>query len=181
VAAEVWLGLGSNLGDRAATLAAALGELPRQAIEVTAVSSLYATAPQELTDQPEFLNCVAHATTNLSPAGTLAACREMEAGFGRQRMRRWGPRTLDIDVLFFNNLSSDDPMLQLPHPRLWRRAFVLAPLLELWPDLAAPSGVPARQLLEALSPAQPVRVVAPAGWWRDNLDDERRRPCRARQ
>ena len=161
---DLWLALGSNLSDREATLRAALKELTAAGIVIEAVSSLYATAPQGVVDQPEFLNCVAKAQTNLSAHEALLRCQAIEATHGRARTIRWGPRTLDIDVLFYDDLISTDPDLRLPHPRLWERAFVLAPLLELWPDLAAPSGEPAKLLLDQLLREQRVRLLMSAAW-----------------
>jgi 2-amino-4-hydroxy-6-hydroxymethyldihydropteridine diphosphokinase len=162
---DLWLGLGSNLGDRATTLRAALRDLGANGMAVRAVSSLYATAPQGITDQPEFLNCVVRSRTALSAPDALRHCQAIEAIHGRVRARRWGPRTLDIDLLFYDDLVSTRPDLQLPHPRIWERAFVLAPLLELWPDLASPSGEPAQELLQRLATSQRVERVGTAVWW----------------
>ena len=162
---DLWLGLGSNLGDRAATLRTALAELTANGMAVRAVSSLYATAPQGVTDQPEFLNCVARSRTALSASDALRHCRAIETTHGRVRALRWGPRTLDIDLLFYDDLVSTRRDLQLPHPRIWERAFVLAPLLELWPDLASPSGEPAQELLQRLATSQRVERVGTAAWW----------------
>ena len=161
---DLWLSLGSNLGDRAATLAAALKLLPNHGITVVAVSSLYATAPQGFQEQPEFLNCAARTQTDLPPAEALRVCRHVEDAFGRQRSQYWGPRTLDIDLLLYDDLRLDVPALTLPHPRMWERAFVLAPLVELWPDLRFPSEELASDRLAALLPGQPVRQVSGPEW-----------------
>ncbi len=155
--ADLWLSLGSNLGNREATLRDALRALKARGLAIRAVSSLYATAPQGITDQPEFLNCVARVQTDLPAREALRQCQGVEALYGRERTLRWGPRTLDIDLLFYDNLVSTDAELELPHPRLWERAFVLAPLLELWPDLTTPGGEPARDVLQRLSMSQGVR------------------------
>lgn len=163
---DLWLSLGSNLGDREATLRGALTDLRQCGITIQTVSSLYRTAPQGFTDQPEFLNCVALGETRLSAAGALGVCQEVEALHGRDRGIRWGPRTLDIDILFYDELVSADPALLLPHPRLWERAFVLAPLLELRPGLTTPSGVKASHLLRQLTASQQVHVVSGGEWWK---------------
>lgn len=164
--ADVWLGLGSNLGNREETLRQALDDLDASGLAITAVSSLYATAPQGITNQPEFLNCAAQAATDLDPTTALQICKAVEHQHGRQRQIHWGPRTLDIDLLFYDNIQSADPALLLPHPRLWQRAFVLVPLVELWPDLRAPNGEPAALLLAQQMPSQPVRAVSSREWRR---------------
>ena len=162
---DLWLSLGSNLGDRETTLRQALQELSAHRMTIRAVSSLYATAPQGFTDQPEFLNCVARMSTALSAQDALRHCHAVEAAHGRERTLRWGPRTLDVDVLFYDNLVMTSPVLELPHPRLWERAFVLAPLLELRPDLTMPSGQPARAVLQRLEASQRVERVGQGDWW----------------
>jgi 2-amino-4-hydroxy-6-hydroxymethyldihydropteridine diphosphokinase len=129
----VFLSLGSNLGDRAATLAAArqaLAALP--GTTVVAVSRVYETAPQERAGQPEFLNQVVCLDTGLDPRDLLAECQRIEHEHGRTRELRFGPRTLDVDILLVQDVESRDPDLTLPHPRMLRRAFVLVPLEEVW-------------------------------------------------
>lgn len=129
------IALGSNLGDRAANLAAALERLARsEEIRIEAASSLYATDPVGLTDQPEFLNAAAALRTTLGPRELLAACLRVEAELGRVRALRWGPRVIDLDLLFYGELRLCEPGLQLPHPRMAERAFVLLPLAEIAPD-----------------------------------------------
>lgn len=135
-AETAFLALGGNLGDRAGALAralAALGRLP--GTEVAAVSSLYATAPVGPVPQPEFLNAAAELRTRLGPRELLAACLGIEADLGRVRTVRWGPRTIDLDLLLYGDLRLDEPGLVLPHPRLISRAFVLVPLAEIAPGL----------------------------------------------
>ena len=132
-ARRAFLSLGSNLDDRAALLAAAreaLAALP--ATRVVAASGLYETAPQERHDQPPFLNQVVVVDTGLEPLDLLHECQRIETEHGRRRTERFGPRTLDIDILLFQDVESDDPALTLPHPRMARRAFVLVPLQEVW-------------------------------------------------
>lgn len=135
--ARAFLGLGANLGDRAATLRAAVDAL-RSHGRVSAVSSLYETAPVGYLDQPPFLNAVLELETVESPELLLAAAREIERSFGRLRTFRNAPRTIDIDLLLYDDQISDDPALTLPHPRLHERAFVLVPLAEIVPELRHP-------------------------------------------
>jgi 2-amino-4-hydroxy-6-hydroxymethyldihydropteridine diphosphokinase len=128
-----YVSLGANLGERAAALrgaCAALAALPGTTLRAS--SRVYETAPQDLADQPAFLNQVVALETALGPAELLAAARRIEDEAGRARDVRFGPRTLDVDILLFQGVESDDPELTLPHPRLWQRAFVLVPLAEVW-------------------------------------------------
>ena len=134
-----YLLLGSNLGDRAATLQAAVTELGRSAGRVTAASGLYETAAWGLTEQPAFLNQALEVQTSLSPTALLAACQAAEQQAGRQRLVRWGARTLDVDILFYDSLVLDTPTLQLPHPRLPERRFALLPLSEIAATLPHPA------------------------------------------
>ncbi len=133
VGRRAFLSLGANLGERAAALRAAraaLAALPGTSL--LASSRLYETDPQELADQPPFLNQVVCLETTLSPEELLAGAHGIEDAAGRVRDVRFGPRTLDVDILLFQGVESDRPELTLPHPRLWERAFVLVPLAELW-------------------------------------------------
>jgi 2-amino-4-hydroxy-6-hydroxymethyldihydropteridine diphosphokinase len=132
-ARRAFVSLGSNLGDRAGRLAAAreaLAALPGTSL--VAASRVYETAPQDLTDQPSFLNQVVCLDTALEPLPLLRACQAIEDAAGRVRGLRFGPRTLDVDILLVEGVERDDPELTLPHPRLWQRAFVLVPLAEVW-------------------------------------------------
>ncbi|MBO6716358.1 MAG: 2-amino-4-hydroxy-6-hydroxymethyldihydropteridine diphosphokinase [Rhizobiaceae bacterium] len=134
---HAYLGLGGNIGDPRATMAEALRILDADPeIAVEAVSSLYKTPPWGITDQPDFLNAAAEVSTSLPPRELLARCLETEKQLHRVRDRRWGPRSVDLDVLIFGDLEVDEPGLQLPHPRMMDRAFVLVPLVELAPELA---------------------------------------------
>lgn len=129
---RAFLGLGSNLGDRCAHLRAAVAGVP----DLVAVSDVYETEPVGgPEDQGPYLNLVVELDTTLDARGLLEVCRRLEADAGRVREVRWGPRTLDVDVLWVDGHIVDDPELQVPHPRLWERRFVLAPLMELAPDL----------------------------------------------
>jgi 2-amino-4-hydroxy-6-hydroxymethyldihydropteridine diphosphokinase len=148
----VYLGLGSNLGDRTQYLVHACATLHQQAaITVQAVSSLYHTAPVGVTDQAWFLNAVARLHTSLSPQALLSFTQATERHLGRTPGRRWGPRVIDLDLLLYDALTLHTPDLTIPHAALHERAFVLVPLHELAPDLQLPSGVWVRELVAALS------------------------------
>ena len=130
--ATCWISLGANLGDRAAALQAAVAQLRlTPGIEVSRVSSFYETPPWGKTDQPPFLNAAAELLTTLSPLALLQACQRIEDQLGRKRLEHWGPRTIDLDLLHIPGCTVDSPALQLPHPYLLQRAFVLVPLAEI--------------------------------------------------
>lgn len=131
---RAFLGLGSNLGDRAARLRRAVASLP----DLVAVSPVYETDPVGGPEQGPYLNAVAELDTDKSPRQLLELCRLLELDAERVRVERWGPRTLDVDVLLVGDLTVDEPDLQVPHPRLWQRRFVLAPLADLAPELVPP-------------------------------------------
>jgi dihydroneopterin aldolase/2-amino-4-hydroxy-6-hydroxymethyldihydropteridine diphosphokinase len=134
------LALGTNLGDREGILQAAVAELDDvEGIQVDAVSPVVETDPVGGPDQPDYLNAVVLLTTTLAPAALLAVCQQIEAGHGRERSIRWGPRTLDVDLIRYGDRLSDDPALELPHPRAEQRAFVLAPWLAVDPHAWLPS------------------------------------------
>ena len=126
------MALGSNSGRRRDNLRAAVAGLP----DVVAVSPVYETAPVGGPEgQPPYLNAVVELDTELSPRQLLTVGQRLEHAAGRVRGARWGPRTLDVDVLLVDDLTVDDPDLQVPHPRMWERSFVLVPLADLAPDL----------------------------------------------
>src|SRR5262245_21521001 len=136
--AEALLALGGNLGDVRATLAREIAMLcERSDIRLLARSSDYLTPPWGVEDQPPFVNLCIAVDTTLTPHALLARAQAVERAFGRDRAheQRWGPRTLDIDILAFDDLVLGEPNLTLPHPRLFERAFVLVPLAEIAPDL----------------------------------------------
>lgn len=134
-----FVALGSNLGDRQAYLESGLAALAALAgVEVQSTSSVYETAPAGYTDQPFFLNAAAGLRTTLSPEELLQKLQEIEARHQRQRQIHWGPRTLDLDLLLHGQHRAQTPTLQLPHPRMLDRCFVLAPLCEIAPDLYHP-------------------------------------------
>ena len=145
-----YIGLGSNLGDREAALREALARLGEvEGIEVVAVSSFRETDPVGVVDQPRFVNAAAALETVLGPRELLERLLEVERGLGRDRSReeRWGPRTIDLDLLLYGEETVAEVGLEVPHPRLAERAFVLDPLLELDPGLRLPDGRPLRDLL----------------------------------
>lgn len=134
---EVYLAFGANLGDRAATMRAAHHRLATS-IDFVQCSPLYETPPWGDLDQPPFLNAVCHAYTVLAPHDLLALLKQTERDLGRVAARHWGPRAIDLDILFYDDLVLDTPSLTLPHPRLHERAFVLVPLLTIAPQLRHP-------------------------------------------
>jgi 2-amino-4-hydroxy-6-hydroxymethyldihydropteridine diphosphokinase len=153
-----YLGLGSNVGDRREHLRAALKLLGEQPIDVEAVSSVYETEPVgEILDQPDFLNAAARITTELDPEALLDACKAIELERGRMFAGpRHGPRPLDVDVLLLGELELESERLVLPHPQVTARRFVLAPLLELDPELALPDGTRLADALAALGEGERV-------------------------
>lgn len=158
-----YLALGANLGDRAGQLQGARGALAAaDGLRVTAASPLYETeAVGGPSGQPCYLNAVLRVETTLSCRDLLECCLAVEARFGRRRQEPWGPRTLDVDLLFYGREIIDEPGLIVPHPRLHQRRFVLEPLAELAPDLLHPVlGRSVRQLLTDLGEAESVRLYA---------------------
>jgi 2-amino-4-hydroxy-6-hydroxymethyldihydropteridine diphosphokinase len=150
-AVPVVLALGSNLGDRLHNLQGALDALfDTRGLAFVAVSGVYATVPVGGPAQPDFLNAVVLAESWLPARVILERCHAAEAAFERIRARRWGPRTLDVDLIVYGDLVSDDPELILPHPRAYQRAFVLAPWLEVDPDGEVPGKGRVADLLKAV-------------------------------
>jgi len=134
-----YVALGANLGDPASTVRAAFGALANlPESRITRSSSLYRTAPVGIAEQPDFINAVVALATTLAPEALLNELFELETRFGRQRAEKNGPRTLDLDLLLYNDIFLDLPRLILPHPRLHLRAFVLQPLAEIAPTLIIP-------------------------------------------
>lgn len=132
---SVGLGLGANLGDAPANLRRAVDLLRAEGLDFVALSSLYATRPWGVLDQPDFVNACALARTDLAPPDLLELTQETERALGRTAGRRWGPRLIDIDILFYEGLDWRDARLTLPHPEMARRAFVLQPLAEIVPEM----------------------------------------------
>ncbi|HEV2068678.1 MAG TPA: 2-amino-4-hydroxy-6-hydroxymethyldihydropteridine diphosphokinase [Acidimicrobiales bacterium] len=138
---RVFVGLGSNLEDRQAHLRAALSGLP----DVVAVSPVYESEPVGGPPQGSFLNAVVELATERPPRELLRLVHELEERAGRTRVERFGPRTLDVDILFIGDLVIDEPDLVVPHPRMWQRRFVVAPLADLAPDLVPAGALEASQ------------------------------------
>jgi len=155
---RVFLSLGSNLGDRRANLEEALRLLTSQAVQVVRRSSWYETDPVGYADQPAFLNLVVEVRTTLEPRALLRRAQAVEAALGRERTVRWGPRTVDVDLLLYGGRVVVEPDLVVPHPRMRERAFVLVPLYEVAPDLVLPDGTPVAALLPSVADQRVVRL-----------------------
>lgn len=151
---RAFLSLGSNLGDRRQFLAEAVGSLGSS---VVAVSPVYETDPVGGPDQGRFLNVIVQLETDLTPRQLLAVCHRLESAAQRVRTQRWGPRTLDVDIIWIDDVSVDEPDLVIPHPRWSERTFVLAPLRDLAPELVDPDVYDRAQ-------GQVRRVEPLAGW-----------------
>ena len=145
----VYLGLGTNVGDRQTNLRTALDHL-NQLVSITIISSIYETDPVGYADQPRFWNIVVRAQTTLGPTELLEQLVAIEKQMGRERTFRNAPRIIDIDILLYSDAVVSEPGLELPHPRMTERAFVLAPLVEIAPELADPlTGKLYRDMLRA--------------------------------
>lgn len=161
--AQAFIALGTNVGERLQYLQRALVLLDnRQAIQVEHVSSIYETDPVGYTEQRQFLNMVAEIDTELTPQGLLDEMRDVEDGLGRERTVRWGPRTIDLDILLYNQVEMNSETLQIPHPRMEKRAFVLVPLAEIAPDLSIPGREPLLTLISKTPDKEGVRL------WKQN-------------
>ena len=159
------LGLGGNIGDPRSEMVSALRRLDMNSkIDVVAVSPLYLTPPWGKTDQPPFLNAAARIETSLSPRSLLSAILDVERELGRERSERWGPRTIDIDILVFGTVDIDEPRLHIPHPRLTERAFALVPLIDVMPEAMIEGRSPTDWLSHVDSAS--ITRIADAGWHR---------------
>lgn len=160
------LGLGGNIGDPQAAMADALRRLDgRDDCRVTEVSRLYRTPPWGKTDQADFYNCCAAVETRLAPHALLAACLDIERDMKRVRIERWGPRTIDIDILTYASITLDEDHLTIPHPRMTQRAFVLMPLA----DFAGGLVVEGRRVTDWLADADGAGIAVAnenRAWWR---------------
>ena len=135
---RAYLGLGANLGDREENIASAMGMLEHEHTRVVRRSSLYETKPYGYPDQPDFMNCAAEISTLLSPGELMALCLDTELKLKRERKERWGPRTIDIDILLYDDLVTEDDLITIPHPDMTNRLFVLEPLSEIAPNAVHP-------------------------------------------
>lgn len=156
----IYLSLGSNVGDREANLRVAISHLEPAAVHVRQVSSLYETEPVDYLDQPWFLNCVVEAETSLTPLALLEALLSIEKQIGSKKEFAKGPRKIDLDILLYGSETTDAPDLQIPHPRLLARRFVLAPLAEIAPNLRHPAwAATAAELLRDLADSSQVKLL----------------------
>lgn len=163
---RAYLSLGGNLGEPIRAMASALRMLDADAAtRVVAVSSLYRTPPWGKLDQPDFLNAAAEIATSRTPQDLLDLCLQAELALKRVRAERWGPRIVDIDVLAFDGTSLREPGLELPHPRMLERAFVLVPLAEIAPDYVM-AGKTIAEHAAAIDRAGIERLDHPRDWWR---------------
>lgn len=160
--ATVYLALGTNVGDREKNLSEAIRLLGEAAVQVMKVSSIYETEPVDYLDQAWFLNAVLAAHTDLSPSALLGALRGIEARMGSKKTFAKGPRLIDLDILLYDDAAFDTPDLQIPHPRMLQRNFVLVPLAEIAPILRHPSWpTTASELLARSSDRSAVRLFIP--------------------
>ncbi|MBC8162349.1 MAG: 2-amino-4-hydroxy-6-hydroxymethyldihydropteridine diphosphokinase [Roseiflexaceae bacterium] len=134
---NIYIGLGSNVGDRIKALRAAITRLSRELV-IVKISELYVAAPLGYVRDDAFINCVLHAQTQIAPLELLSVLQRIEIELGRQPGVQYGPRPIDLDILFYDNLLVDSPLLKIPHPDLPKRAFVLLPLAEIAPNLVHP-------------------------------------------
>ncbi len=158
---RVFLGLGTNLGDREQNLREAVAALKAaEGVNFRRQSRVYQTEPMHIADQPEFLNMVVEVEVDdeMSARDLLTLVKRVEGEIGRKHRQRWGPREIDIDILLFGDEHIVEDDFEVPHPRMWERAFVLAPLADLTPDLVSPTGETVRAAANRLGMEQGVRA-----------------------
>jgi 2-amino-4-hydroxy-6-hydroxymethyldihydropteridine diphosphokinase len=161
MARRVFLGLGTNIGDREGNLREAIARLKAApGVNFLRQSRVYQTDPLGVTDQPEFLNMVVEVEVadSMSARDLLALLKQIENQVGRKQRERWGPREIDIDVLLFGDARIVEEDFEVPHPRMWERAFVMAPLAELEPDMKTPTGETVAEAAERLNREQRVHA-----------------------
>jgi len=157
----VYLSLGSNIGNRMENLSAAIAALPAAGVRVVRVSKIYETEPVDYLQQEWFLNCALQGETDVEAVELLRRLRDIEASLGSRKAFAKGPRIIDLDILFYGDAVIDEEELQVPHPRMAQRKFVLVPLAEIAPDVRHPvSGQTAAEMLCATSDRSDVRVSA---------------------
>lgn len=162
----VWLSLGSNLGDRLQNLIRGMGVLLTGGLEFADCSGIYETDPVGLEEQPPFFNMVLKVRTALPPHEILALCHQAEKALLRERKLRWGPRTLDVDILLIGDRRLAGPDLEVPHPRMKERAFVLGPLEDMDPTILQQWGFPSlRGGIDLKIPASDVRILLQQNGW----------------
>ena len=159
--AIAYVGLGSNLGDKASNIRKALDMLNTDGVSVLAESSFYETEPEGYEDQDWFINAVAQIETNLSPDELLKLFKGIEKAIGRTKTIRWGPREIDLDLLLYDQVCLSSPDLVIPHPRMHLRAFVLVPLAEIGADVLHPAlGKTIGVLLTELQTAKSIQIIS---------------------
>ncbi|TET54421.1 MAG: 2-amino-4-hydroxy-6-hydroxymethyldihydropteridine diphosphokinase [Actinobacteria bacterium] len=163
--ANIFLGLGTNIGDKRANLKQAISELKKNKVEIEKISSVYETEPIGVKEQGWFYNMVIKAQTDLSPEELLFSIKNIEKEMGREAAKRWGPRLIDIDLLLYDDLSLKETFngnieLELPHPEIKNRAFVIVPLLEIEPEAKLPDGFHISEFLE-YTKEQVARKIGP--------------------